>query len=73
MKNIRYWFFPAALVLGWVVTSGYVLSRFASLHGTLTQQSSQAQPVQEDIAARRSAEGDGRLAVLDGSPQRLGR
>jgi hypothetical protein len=73
MKNIRHWLFPLALVLGWVTTSGYVLSRFASLHGTLTEQSQAQTPPVEDLAVRGNGEGDGRLAVLVGSPQRPGR
>jgi hypothetical protein len=44
MKKPIPWLFPIALAVGWVTTSGYVLSRLASLHTTLAQQSAHWRP-----------------------------
>ncbi len=38
MKNIMHRLFPLMLAIVWITTSGYVLSRLASLQGTVEQQ-----------------------------------
>ncbi|GAC1341341.1 MAG: hypothetical protein NVSMB23_12720 [Myxococcales bacterium] len=59
MKRFPSWLFPLVLMLAWVATSGYVLSRFASLQFTLADRAGHPAFADPGAIAQDHADGGG--------------